>query len=152
MGIHLEYSTTAKCRPEHVWEKLKSLEQWPWWNPTISEAKWVSGKPWEKGSRFFMELARPVRFKATPVIIAAEPPTKVGWVGKKTGFTGEHWFSFELQPDGSTLMKTWEDVSGLVTLFLGGRMRQRLHDIHKNWIEALKFEAERIAREQYARS
>lgn len=152
MAIHLEYSTSAKCRPEHVWEKLKSVEQWPWWNPTISTARWVSGKPWDKGSRFFMELARPMRFKVTSVIIASEPPNKVAWVGKKAGFTGEHWFSFELQPDGTTLMKTWEDISGLVTLFITKARQAALANIYKTWMESLKFEAERIAREQYARS
>jgi len=99
-----------------------------------------------------MELARPMRFKVTPVVIASEAPNKIGWVGKKAGFSGEHWFSFELQPNGSTLMRTWEDVSGLVTMFITKRRQQALANVHKTWMEALKFEAERIAREQFARS
>jgi hypothetical protein len=152
MAIHLEYSTTAKCRPEHVWEKFKTIEQWPWWNPTIAAAKWVSGKPWEKGSRFSMELARPMRFKVISVVFESDAPNKVGWVGKKAGFTGEHWFSFEAQPDGSTLLKTWEDISGLVTIFFSSARKAALLNLHKTWIESLKFEAERIARDQFARS
>lgn len=152
MGFHLEYSEAAKCRPEHAWEKFSVLEQWPWWNKIIARAKWVSGKPWGKGSRFFMELARPMSFKATCVIAECEPPRRVVWVGKRLGFNGKHGFSFEPQPDGTTLIKTWEDLSGFVTIFLGARRKAMLLAMHKAWIEALKFEAERLAREEYARS
>ncbi|MGC2321973.1 MAG: SRPBCC family protein [Terriglobales bacterium] len=152
MSIHLEYSTTAKCRPEHIWKKFEALDQWAWWNKVISRARWVEGQPWQKGSRFEMELARPKPMKFRPVIIESAPPTRVAWVGKGSGFTGEHWFSFELQPDGATLMKTWEEFSGISTLFFGNGTRQGIVKMHQEWLEALKFEAERIAREAVARS
>ena len=90
--------------------------------------------------------------KAKPVIIESAPPNKVAWVGKGKGVTGEHWFSFELQPDGTTLMKTWEEFSGLTTIFLGNGLRQGIVKMYQEWLEALKFEAERIAREEKARS
>ena len=152
MSIHLEYSTTAKCRPEHIWKKFEVLDQWAWWNKVISRSRWIEGQPWQKGSRFEMELARPRPMKAKPVIIESAPPTKVAWVGKGKGVTGEHWFSFELQPDGTTLMKTWEEFSGLTTIFFGSGLRQGIVKMYQDWLEALKFEAERIAREERARS
>ena len=43
MSIHLEYSTTAKCRPEHIWTKFEALDQWAWWNKVISRARWIEG-------------------------------------------------------------------------------------------------------------
>ena len=152
MATRLEYSVTAKCKPEHVWQKFHKLEEWPWWNRVVGRAKWLSGRPWEKGSQFLMDLVYPRRISFRPTIIEAAPPNRIGWVGKTTGFTGEHWFSFEAQPDGTTLIKTWEDISGLAAALFGSGMKQSLLTMHKDWLEALKTEAEKIAREEVARS
>jgi hypothetical protein len=152
MAIHLEYSVSAKCRPEHIWEKFEKLDQWPWWNRVIAQSKWLEGQPWQKGSRFLMELARPINMKFEPVVLECDAPRKVGWVGKAMGVRGEHWFSFESQPDGATLMKTWEEFTGPSTLFFGDGRKQAVVKMYADWFEALKFEAERIAREAAARS
>ena len=152
MATRLEYSVTAKCKPEHVWQKFQKLEEWPWWNRVVGQAKWLGGKPWEKGSQFLMELVYPRKISFKPVILESAPPNKIGWVGKTTGFTGEHWFSFEAQGDGITVIKTWEDISGWATAFFGSGMKQSLLAMHQDWLEALKAEAEKIAREEYAKS
>ncbi len=152
MAIRLEYSVTAKCKPEHVWQKFQKLEEWPWWNRIVNGTRWLSGPPWQKGSVFNMELVYPRKVAFKPVVLDAAPPNKVGWVGKSFGFTGEHWFSFEAQPDGTTLIKTWEDISGFLGGLIGGKMRQDLLAMHKDWLESLKAEAEKIAREELARS
>ena len=49
-------------------------------------------------------------------------------------------------------MKTWEEFSGLTTIFFGSGLRQGIVKMYQDWLEALKFEAERIAREERARS
>lgn len=152
MAIRLEYSVTAKCRPEHIWEKFEKLDQWAWWNRTIAQSKWLEGQPWQKGSRFLMQLARPIDMKFEPVVLECDSPHKVGWVGKGMGIRAEHWFSFEPQPDGTTLMKTWEDFSGPGTLLFGNGRKQAVVKMYADWFEALKFEAERIAREAAARA
>ena len=152
MGFRLEYSTTAKCRPEHVWKKFEKLEEWPWWNQIIGQSRWLDGQPWQKGSRFLMQIVRPKIMTFKPVVLECAPPGKVGWVGKAAGFTGEHWFSFEPQADETTLLKTWEDFSGLSTLFVGSGMKKQLVAMYAAWLDALKLEAERIAREEKARS
>lgn len=152
MATRLEYSVTAKCKPEHVWQKFQKLEEWSWWNRVVGRAKWLNGQPWQKGSEFLMELVYPKRISFRPVILESAPPNKIGWLGKTTGFTGEHWFSFEPQPDGTTLIKTWEDISGFVAALFGSGMKQSLIAMHKDWLEALKTEAEKIAREEVARS
>jgi hypothetical protein len=152
MAIRLEAAVTAKCRPEHVWQKFSKIEEWPWWNKVIGQARWIEGQPWQKGSRFYMELVRPKTFKVQPVILECTPPIKVGWAGKAMGIIAEHWFSFEPQSDGSTLIRTWEDFSGLGTLFVGNGMKQKIVKMYEDWLNALMFEAERLAREEYARS
>jgi hypothetical protein len=152
MAIRLEYSLTAKCRPEHVWQKFQKLEEWPWWNRVIGQARWISGPPWQKGSRFHMELVYPRKAKLDVVIVEAAPPGRIAWVGKGIGFKGEHWFSFEPQADGSTLIKTWEDFSGILATFFGGTLKQAALASYKDWLQALKTEAEKIARDEHARS
>ena len=150
MAIHVEYATVAKCSPEHAWEKFQALDQWPWWNQAITKSNWIEGKPWEKGSRFYLETARPKVFKIRPVITESAPPNRIVWVGRAIGFRGEHGFSFDPQPDGTTILKTWEDFSGPASLLFGGGTRMALAEMYKVWIESLKFEAERLARQQYA--
>ncbi len=151
MSIRLEYSTTAKCRPEHVWKKFQDIEQWAWWNKVIARAKWIEGQPWTKGSRFELEFIRPKSMKLKPVVVESAPPNRVAWVGKGSGLAGEHWFSFESQGD-TTIIKTWEDFSGFGTVFFGSGTKQAVVKMYQEWLEALKLEAERIAREEYARS
>lgn len=152
MAIRLEYSVTAKCKPEHVWRKFQKLEEWPWWNRVVGQARWLSGAPWQKGSQFHMETVYPRKMKFSPVVLEASAPNKVGWVGNGFGVRGEHWFSFETQPDGTTLLKTWEDFSGWITLFAGEGLKKSIRAMYRHWLEALKTEAEKIAREEHARS
>jgi hypothetical protein len=152
MAIRLEYAVTAKCRPEHVWQKFQKLEEWPWWNRVIGQVRWLSGAPWQKGSRFHLELVYPRKMKVNPVIVESAPPQRIAWVGKGIGARGEHWFSFEPQPDGTTLIKTWEDFSGWLVGLMGDGPKLAIVSMYKDWLEALKVEAEKIAREEHARS
>ncbi len=152
MAFTLEYSTAAKCKPEHIWKFFSEMEQWAWWNRVVGNCRWLDGQPWQKGSRFHMELLKPRNMTFQPVILECTPPHKVGWVGRKPGFVGEHWFSFEEQPDGTTLMKQWENLSGFLTMFFGDGIRKQTVAAYAAWFEALKFEAERVAREEKART
>ena len=151
MAIKLEYSVTAKCRPEHVWQKFEKLEEWPWWNPVMGQARWLEGRRWAKGGRFLFQLTRPRVMTFKPVIVESDPPHRIAWVGTATGFKGEHWFSFEAQQDG-TLIKTWEFMSGFSTFFMGQGTQKKLLTLYQQWLDSLKVEAEKIAREEYAKS
>ena len=89
MPIHLEYSLSAKCRPEHIWQKFENLDQWAWWNKVIARSKWLEGQPWQKGSRFLLGLAKPA-IEIPVEILECQAPAKVGWVGKFYGIRAEH--------------------------------------------------------------
>ncbi len=151
MAIRFEYSVAAKCKPEHVWKKFEKLEEWPWWNRAVNDTRWINGPPWQRGSQFNMQLVYPAKMKFKPVVLECSPPHTVGWVGNAAGLAGEHWFSFELQGDG-TLIKTWETLRGWKTVFIGAGRKKALLAMHRDWLEALRTEAEKIAREEYARS
>ena len=151
MAINLEYSATAKCRPEHIWKVFEKLEQWAWWNPAIGKTKWTSGQPWEKGSHFQMDLERPKRLSFDCEVLDASP-NKVGWRGKGHMTTGEHWFSFQENGSGVTQMKTWETLSGFGSAFIGKGMKEKTVEVYKVWLERLAAEAEKLAREEMARA
>jgi hypothetical protein len=152
MAIRLEYSTSAKCSPQHVWQKFEKLEEWAWWNPVIGQARWLQGQRWQQGGRFLFQLMRPRLMTFKPVIIESAPPHRLAWVGTASGFKGEHWFSFEEQSDGSTMLKTWENMSGPLTLFFGKGTRNKIVGSYREWLEALKVEAEKVARAEQAAS
>ncbi len=151
MSIRLEYAATAKCRPEHIWKVFQKLEQWAWWNPGVARSKWTSGEPWQKGSRFRMELERPRRMAFDCEVLEGSV-NKVAWVGKGNMVTGEHWFSFEGNGDGTTVMKTWETLSGFGSMFITKGIQQKTVETYKLWFERLAAEAEKLAREEVARA
>ncbi len=152
MAIRLECSTLAKCRPEQAWEKLKNVHAWPWWNQAIGQVRWIQGEAWQQGSRLEIQVIRPRKMKIQPMIVECSPPTSVHWSGRKIGARGEQWFYFEVQPDGTTLLKTVQILSGLRTLFITNAMRRDGERTLRLWLEALKVEAEKLAREEAARS
>ena len=151
MSIKLGYEATAKCRPEHIWKVFQKLEQWAWWNPSVARSKWTSGQPWQKGSHFLMELERPRRMAFDCEVLEGSEST-VAWRGKGNMVTGEHWFSFEQNGDGTTVMKTWETLSGFGAMFIGKGMQEKTVEVYKVWFERLAAEAEKLAREEMAKA
>lgn len=141
----LEYQTVAKCRPQHVWQVFAELVRWSQWNPVIGKSHWISGEPWKLGSKFFMEILKPRRMTFKPVINEINAPNRVAWTGKVPGFKGTHWHEFTAQADGTTLVKTWEEFSGLATVFFSSKMKKRLIDMYAAWLASLAAEAERLA-------
>ncbi len=152
MAITLEYSVVAKCTPEQVWKKFENIEQWPWWNRVIGKAQWLEGEPWRPGSRFVMETVRPWAMTLRPVILESAPPNKVDWRGSGTLMAGENRFTFDARPDGTCLLKITGEFSGAGTLFWSDKVRSEILQMFVDWLGALKTEAEKLAREEVARS
>jgi hypothetical protein len=145
MALNLEYSTLAHCQAEHVWQSFQDLEHWPSWNRVIRRTEWVQGAPWEAGSQFVCEITGPANLSVTPTIALCEPARRVAWTAKSFGVGGEQWFSFEPQPDGATLIRSWASVSGALTMFVGENTKRQILAGFADWLDALKQDAERLA-------
>ena len=143
--IRFEYQIVAKCRPENVWQVFADIDRWALWNPVIEKAHWLSGEPWQLGSRFFMQIVMPRRIKFQPTINEINAPNRVAWTGTAPGFKGTHWHEFTLQPDGTTIIKTWEEFSGFLSLAVGLTMKSKLIHMYAVWLNALGSEAEKLA-------
>jgi hypothetical protein len=144
----LDYAITARCRPEHVWQVFANIDRWPQWNPVIGKSHWLTGEQWQLGSRFFMEITQPRRISFKPEIVEIDPPRRIVWTGSAPGFKGTHGHEFVAQPDGTTLIKTWEEFSGLATIFFTKGMKKKLINMYAVWLNSLAAESEKLEKAQ----
>ena len=143
MPFRLEYSTVANCKPEHIWQAFQHVELWPEWSSVIANTQWLEGEPWAMGSRFQMQILQPIPVTFRPRIIECTPPGFVHWIGETTAVNAEQWFSFDLQPDGTTLMKTWQEFSGPASFMFGESVRTAITNIYVDLFRSLKEAAEK---------
>lgn len=151
MSVKLEHSVTAKCKPEHAWQKFQKLDEWSWWNRAVGASKWIDGQPWQPGSRFQLELAYPKKMTFKSVITESAAPQSIAWKGEGGGIAGTMRFRFE-PAEGGTVLKSEADFSGWKTMLGAGGIQDALRKSFEEWLSALKTEAEKIAREELARS
>src|SRR2546423_9563708 len=136
MSIKLEHSTTAKCKPESVWQAFTEVERWPEWSKLFCRATWVGGAPWEKASVLLLEVAQPpAKVRAEVVEVAA--PSHAAWAGSVMGVTIKHNFNFVAQEDGFTEMKSNIDLSGPATSFINDDMQKKGMAAFVEWFEAM---------------
>jgi hypothetical protein len=146
MSLKLEYAGIARCQSQYVWRVFQEIEQWPRWDPAaIRSARWVSGNPWTKGSRFEISVIRPMPYIITPEILEIEPPIYLHWRGKGSGVTGEQFFIFKPLPDGTTEMRTLQEYSGVPIPFFGNKIRQAILDGNAHLFRIIAEEAEALA-------
>jgi hypothetical protein len=146
MSLKLEYAAVAHCEPQHVWRVFQEIEQWPRWDPAaIRSARWISGTPWTKGSRFEISVNKPMSYTITPEILEVEPPIFLHWRGKGSGVTGEQFFIFKSLADGTTEMRTLQEYSGAPVLFFGNKIRQPILDGIAHMFNMIREEAEALA-------
>lgn len=152
MSVKVEHSVTAKCKPEHAWQKFQKAEEWPWWNRVIGQAKWTDSQPWQKGARFSLEIAYPRRVAFKAAVTDNSAPQRISWSLDGGGLRGSMRFRFEPAGEGNTELKADCEFSGWKTALSGGSIEQDFRKAFDEWLNALKVEAEKIAREQFARS
>jgi hypothetical protein len=128
MSLKIEYAAVGKCRPDHLWQVFENIELWPRWDPeAIRDVRWISGEPWTPGSKFSIEMAKPMPFKLTPEVLESEPPTYVRFRGEGSGVTGEQHYIFRWMPDSQvTELRTLQEFSGLPITFFGDKLKPAL--------------------------
>ena len=146
MAINLEHSTIARCAPKFIWKHFSQIETWPTSVPkVIGQAAWTEGQPWQKGSKFSMKLLQPMPMYAKPEVIECNAPTFVHWIAPGTAVTQKQWFTFEPQSDGSTKMTARMEFDGPMTFMFGKSIQSQIIDMYKEWMEALRVQAEASA-------
>lgn len=147
MAIEIDYSTVADCHPDHIWLSIEDIRRWCQFDSeAIESVHWVSGQPWEKGSRFQIKLRKPINYTLTTEIVEAEKPILIHWRGKGGGITGEQWYIFKLLPDDKTEMRTLQHYSGAPLALLGDKAKHAIEQGIQHVFERIKREGEENAR------
>lgn len=92
---------------------FSDLTRWSEWNFGVTEALWVKGQPWVKGSIFkFVSTSGNRRSIIQPTILDCKPAEFVTWQGKTMTIKGQHTFMFEKNGTEQTKVTTKEEFSG----------------------------------------
>lgn len=146
MSLKFEYTTVARCGPEHIWQVFSEIERWPRWDPeAIQSVRWVSGAPWEKGSRFEIRVTKPMSYTITPELLDVQPPIYIHWSGKGGGVTGEQFFIFKPLSDETTEMVTLQEFSGAPVTLFAGKIRAPIQAGIEHMFSRIRMEAESLA-------
>jgi uncharacterized protein YndB with AHSA1/START domain len=143
MSIKIDYSTTANCRPEHLWRVIEDLSRWPRFDPeAITSARWTHGEPWQPGSKFELRLQKPTGITLIPEVVHCEPPIILQIKAGGAGVKGEAVFVFKILPHGQTEMRTVQEFSGAPLFLLGDKIKRGVEMGVTELFGRLKAEAE----------
>ena len=140
-----EYSVTTKAAPQKAWEVFSDWTLWPRFSDLYSDIRWTKGEPWQVGSRLSIKTGKPIRITLDHVITRCDPAEKVAWIDHALGTTMEQWVFFEVQRGRGTQVRTWAEVTGMIPLIAGRRMKEVLWDFTRSWYDRYAVECDRLA-------
>jgi hypothetical protein len=110
--VRVEYSAVTQADPALAWRVFTDWQRWRRFSDFYGGIRWLSGVPWQVGSRLQIELVRPARTTVDHVITVCTPPHCVAWIDHALGNTMEQWVVFESLASGGTRVRTWAEVVG----------------------------------------
>src|SRR5262249_61969269 len=140
-GFQVE--TTAA--PQLVWLVFSELELWPRFDPDMKKAVWAEGRPWQKGSRYLLELERTEARRIEGVITQCEPAVKVEWISHAIGLTLQRRVDFISREQGGTIIKTTAEHFGEPAVPLSDGVEGLLMRVNRPWFEALARHCDTLA-------
>ena len=75
-----QYTVITKASPEVAWSIFSDWTRWPSFANVYGNLRWHEGRPWQVGSRLFIEILRPVETVIEHVIITCTPRKQIGWI------------------------------------------------------------------------
>jgi len=141
MGMHFERTIVINAIPQAVWDAFADVSQWHIWSGAVTEAAWISGEPWQKGSRLKVAY-KLMPLKVESVIEECAPPERVSLSGGTMGITAVSSFTFIAQPDGKTLITASQDLEGGALAMFGDSIRPPLEKTLDLWVNGLKAKLE----------
>jgi len=122
---------------QKVYAVFTNVQKWPEWQKEITAAK-LNG-PLQPGS--FIEWSTAgMNIKST--LQTVKTNQQVGWCGKAFGAFAIHTWQFK-QQDGYTTVVVNESMEGWMVKLMKGYFQKNLNIATKNWLQALKNEAEK---------
>jgi hypothetical protein len=134
--MRVEYHVEVDSTAERLWDVIADAKAWPEWQGT-SYIEPPPG-PLQTGTSFPVELGG---MKWTVTVTEAERPTKLAWVGRRTGLKGVHEWEF-VQRGAKTEAMTRETVSGWMLPLVYPVAKKKLPQTDEKWLVDLKARAE----------
>jgi hypothetical protein len=130
-----QYTVITKASPVVAWRIFSDWNRWPTFANVYGSLRWHEGKPWEVGSRLFIQLLRPVTTIIDHVIITCAPAKKIGWIDNALGVTIIQWVEFERQAADRTVVHTWGEIAGAKLEVAGRTVEQLVNSFTETWYE-----------------
>ena len=130
-----QYTVITKASPVVAWRVFSDWNRWPTFANVYGSLRWHEGKPWEVGSRLFIQLLRPVTAVIDHVIITCAPAKKIGWIDNALGVTIIQWVEFEQQAHDRTVVHTWGEIAGAKRPVAGRTVEQLVNSFTETWYE-----------------
>ncbi|MHB0977779.1 MAG: SRPBCC family protein [Candidatus Aquicultorales bacterium] len=143
----IEETIHINARPQIVWLVFSEIEKWPLWNP-ISVHVSPDGEFWRPGGRLSLTVATDGKPRQLPLtVVETKAGKRVRWRGKGRGVTGE--LELTLEPvEGRTRVVAKETLRGwLLPLVRLVVPLEDMEELLRVWLDALRRESERRARE-----
>jgi len=122
---------------QKVYAVFTNVQKWPEWQKEITAAT-LNG-PLQPGS--FIEWSTAgMSIKST--LQTVKTNQQIGWCGKAFGAFAIHTWQFK-QQDGYTTVLVNESMEGWMVKLMKGYFQKNLNIATKNWLQALKNEAEK---------
>jgi hypothetical protein len=146
MSLKIEYAINIAATPDVIWQVFNEIERWPRWDPSaLQSARWVSGEPWQQGSKFEIKTLKPMALTLTPEIVEVTAPVFVHVKGSGGGVTGEQFYIFKWDDvSRTTEMRTLQEFSGMAISFFGGQAKGPILQGIEHMFRQVKQEAEEI--------
>ena len=140
-----QYTVITKASPEVAWNIFSDWTRWPSFANVYGKLRWHEGRPWQVGSRLFIELLRPVETVIEHVIITCTPMKQIGWIDSAVGVTIIQWVEFEQQGEGRTLIHTWGEIAGAKFEIAGRTIPQLVNTFTETWYENFRTACDKAA-------
>ena len=128
-----------------VWKVFCELENWPKWGYYILNAKWLSNKKWERGSKFVQVVKRFGIFneiKSKSVILNVIPTEYTKWSGTRKLVRGVHSLQF-IKAGKKTKVVNTEYFEGLLAPFIFPFIKKNFEMYFEQFNKGLKNEVEK---------
>ena len=140
-----QYTIITKARPDAAWSIFSDWTRWNSFANVYGNLRWNEGRPWQVGSRLFIELLRPVEAIIDHVIITCTPAKQVGWIDSALGVTIIQWVEFEPQGQSRTVVHTWGEIAGAKFEIASRTVPQLISTFTETWYENFRAACDQAA-------
>jgi len=146
----VEYTDVTRANSRLAWKVFSDFRRWRRFSDIYGEIRWFAGKPWKPGSRMRIEVVKPIKTSVDHVITVSRPAECVAWIDHFLGNTMEQWVIFTAQPDGTTSVHTWAELTGVTSQVEGQSLSDLLKKFIEQWYSSFCQECNRLHEQEYA--